>query len=106
MLTEALKKSNESAPRDASGKKQGAVLKYVIVPTGLGSCQDEKLPDGSLNRVRIIEKFRTRCCQRARCVFVLFSYALAASTKCTVSPLLLQLYLFRHTRRQRKKLPR
>ena len=62
MLTDALRKVNESALRDANGKKQGAVLKYVIVPTGLGSNSDEKLADGSLNRARIIEKFRSRCC--------------------------------------------
>jgi hypothetical protein len=64
MLTDALKKVNETAPRDANGKKQGAVLKYVIVPTGLGVCQDEQLADGCLNRARIVEKFRSRYCQR------------------------------------------
>ena len=61
MLTDALKKANESAPRDATGKKQATVLKYVIVPTGIGLSEDEKLPDGSLNRARIVEKFKNRC---------------------------------------------
>jgi hypothetical protein len=61
MLTDALKKVNESAPRDANGKKQATVLKYVVVPTGLGLADDEKLPDGCLNRARIIEKFKSRC---------------------------------------------
>jgi hypothetical protein len=60
MLTEALKVVNESAPRDANGRKQGAVLKYVVVPTGLGLCDDEKLPDGGLNRARIVDKFKSR----------------------------------------------
>ncbi len=61
MLTDALKKANESAPRDSTGKKQATVLKYVIVPTGIGLSEDEKLPDGSLNRARIVEKFKNRC---------------------------------------------
>ena len=60
MLTDALKEANKSAPRDATGKKQATVLKYVIVPTGIGLSEDEKLPDGSLNRARIVEKFKNR----------------------------------------------
>ncbi len=61
MLSYALKKANESAPRDSTGKTQATVLKYVIVPTGIGLSEDEKLPDGSLNRARIVEKFKDRC---------------------------------------------
>jgi hypothetical protein len=64
MLTDALKKVNESSPRDANGKKQATVLKYVIVPTGIGLSHDEKLPDGNLNRARIVEKFKNRCLRR------------------------------------------
>ena len=61
MLTDALQKVNESAPRDTNGNKQGVVLKYVIVPTGLGLVDDEKLHGGFVNRARVIEKYKSRC---------------------------------------------
>lgn len=67
MLTDALKKVNESAPRDTNGNKQGVVLKYVIVPTGLGLVDDEKLHGGFVNRARIIEKYKSRCLQPRLC---------------------------------------
>jgi hypothetical protein len=86
MLTDALKKVNESSPRDANGKKQATVLKYVIVPTGIGLSDDEKLPDGTLNRARVVEKFKNRCLQSVLFLeLIFFAEVFAASTRCTVS---------------------
>ncbi len=78
MLVEGLQKTNKAAPLAASGLKQLPITKFCLVPSGLGLREDERLPDGSLNRVHVIQKYSARC-KRA-----------AYTARCTSSDLLLQ----------------
>jgi hypothetical protein len=61
MLIEGLQKTNKTIPLAASGHKQIPITKFVLVPSGLGLREDERLPGGSLNREHVIQKYSTRC---------------------------------------------
>ena len=61
MLVEGLQKTNKAQPLAASGLKQLPIKTFCLVPSGLGLREDERLPDGSLNRVHVIQKYSARC---------------------------------------------
>ena len=61
MLVEGLQKTNKAQPLAASGLKQLPITKFCLVPSGLGLREDERLPDGSLNREHVIQKYSARC---------------------------------------------